>query len=278
MAVRSVSTLLETLGDAVWRADALAGAASADGAALSSGHAALDAQLPGGGWPVGALCEVLQPTHSQNEWRLLLPALRTLTQKIVLVGAPYAPFGPGLAGQGLDVRNLLWVQADALSQRLWVAEQALRCTGVAAVLAWLPQVRAHALRADHLRRLHLAAQAQSKLLWVLCPQTAQAESSPAVLRLLVAQAPDDALAVEVLKRRGPPLANPLRLTARHAMLGALLAVGPTTFERDHPGFGRWTSPSGPSWGALARRDDAAGFCQQEGATPPGRSMVAQSGA
>lgn len=242
MAVRSVSTLIETLGDAVWRADALAHTASADGAALSSGHSALDAQLPGGGWPVGALCEILQPAHHQNEWRLLLPALRTLSQTIVLVGSPYAPFGPGLAGQGLDVHHLLWVQADALPQRLWVAEQALRCTGVAAVLAWLPQVRSHALRTEHLRRLHLAAQAQSKLLWVLREATAQAESSPAVLRLLVAQTPDDALAVEVLKRRGPLLANPLHLSARHAILGALLAVGANSVERDH---GSWTSPSGP---------------------------------
>ncbi|MDR3370046.1 translesion DNA synthesis-associated protein ImuA [Rhodoferax sp.] len=233
MAVRSVSTLIDTLGDAVWCADALAHTASTDGAALSSGHVALDAQLPGGGWPVGALCEILQPTHSQNEWRLLLPALRTLTQTILLVGAPYAPFGPGLAGQGLDVRNLLWVQANALSQRLWVTEQALRCADVAAVLAWLPQVRAHALRSDHLRRLHLAAQTQSKLLWVLRESTAKDESSPAVLRLLVAQAPDDALAVAVLKRRGPPLAQTLYLPARHAMLGALLAVGPTTFEQNH---------------------------------------------
>jgi protein ImuA len=251
MAVRSVSTLIETLGDAVWRADALAYTASADGAALSSGHAALDAQLPGGGWPVGALCEILQAAHHQNEWRLLLPALRTLTQSIVLVGAPYAPFGPGLAGQGLDVRHLLWVQADALSQRLWVAEQALRCTGVAAVLVWLPQVRAHALRTEHLRRLHLAAQAQSKLLWVLREATAQAESSPAVLRLLVTQTPEDALAVDVLKRRGPPLANTLHLPARHAVLGALLAVGANSGERDHAGRGRWTCPSGSSSGKQA---------------------------
>lgn len=233
MAVRSVSTLIETLGDAVWRADALAHSASAAGAALSSGHVELDAQLPGGGWPVGALCEILQSVHHQNEWRLLLPALRTLTQKIVLVGAPFAPFGPGLAGQGLDVRHLLWIQADALPQRLWVAEQALRCTGVAAVLAWLPQVRAHALRSDHLRRLHLAAQAQSKLLWVLREATAQAESSPAVLRLLLTQGQDDALAVDVLKRRGPPLASTLHLPARHAALSALLAVGASTFEQNH---------------------------------------------
>ena len=43
----------------VWRADALdAGAAPA----FTTGHAALDAALPGGGWPLGALVELLPAT------------------------------------------------------------------------------------------------------------------------------------------------------------------------------------------------------------------------
>ena len=236
MAVSSVSNLIESFGDVVWRADALADAASADGTALSSGHAALDAQLPGGGWPVGALCEILQPAQHHNEWRLLLPALRGLTQKVVLIGAPRTPFGPALAGQGLDVRALLWIRTEPLVQRLWAAEQALRCAGVAAVLAWLPQTRSSPVRSEHLRRLHLAAQAHAKLLWVLREATAQAESSPAILRLLVgpvdpspanppqASALDDVLSVRILKRRGPPSAQTLMLPARHAALSALLAV------------------------------------------------------
>jgi len=246
MALRSVSTLPETVGAAVWRADALA---CASGAVLPSGHAELDAQLPGGGWPVGALCEVLQMQPGQHEWRLLLPALRHLTQvqtasvklvqpghlparQVVLVGAPCMPFAPGLAGQGLDARTLLWVQADSLAERLWAAEQALRCAGVAALLLWLADASSSRVRADHLRRLHLGAQAQAKLLFVMRPMSAQGESSPAVLRLwlgvaadgLVATAPGDALALQILKRRGPPLAQTLLLPARHAALATLLAV------------------------------------------------------
>jgi protein ImuA len=57
---------------AIWRADDLA---SPVDAVLASGHAALDAQLPGGGWPVGSMVEILQAQNGQNEWRLLLPAL-----------------------------------------------------------------------------------------------------------------------------------------------------------------------------------------------------------
>lgn len=227
MALRSLSTLLEGLGNAVWRADALADVASAAGVALATGHAALDAQLPGGGWPVGALCEILQAQSGLCEWRLLLPALLavcTPAQRLVLVGAPFVPFGPGLSAHGLQPRALLWVKADALAECLWAAEQALRCAGVAALLVWLPKARS-----DHLRRLHMAAHEHAKLLFVMRPAAAQDESSPAVLRLLVGgQAADagvDALQVQVLKRRGPPLAQTLTLSARHASLSVLLALG-----------------------------------------------------
>ena len=56
----------------VWLADALADAPTR---VLATGDALLDAQLPGGGWPLGALNEILQPDGVHSEWRLLLPAL-----------------------------------------------------------------------------------------------------------------------------------------------------------------------------------------------------------
>lgn len=239
MLPRSLPVASLDFGAAVWRADTLAAAA---GATLASGHGALDAELPGGGWPVGALSEILQPPGVCQEWRLLLPALARSPGPLVLVGPPHVPFGPGLAAQGLDARRLLWVDAAAPAARLWAAEQALRCAEVSAVLAWLPQVRA-----EQLRRLQLAAQAHSKLLFVLRPAAAQSESSPAVLRLLLGGAPtiaaavdassadqltafaggdvtSDALQVQILKRRGAPLAHTLVLPARPASLAVLLAL------------------------------------------------------
>lgn len=209
-------------GATVWRATELG---CATGATLATGHTALDAQLPGAGWPVGAISEILQPHGQHNEWRLLMPALRvsdgTLTAgPVLLVGPPHVPFGPGLAAQGLDARRLLWVLASAPDERLWVAEQALRCAGVLAVLVWLPQARA-----EQLRRLQMAAQAHSKLLFVMRPAQMQSESSPAVLRLLASTQPDsDTLLLHILKRRGPPLDQPLLLPARPARLAALLAM------------------------------------------------------
>jgi protein ImuA len=223
---------LAALGDAVWPADTLGSAA---GATLASGHAALDAVLPGGGWPLDALSELLQPPGLHAEWRLLLPALVRLQQAspgaLVLVGPPHVPFGPALQAQGLAVQRLLWLQVSEPQARLWATEQALRCAGVQAVLAWLPQVRA-----EPLRRLQLAAQTHGKPLFAVRPAQAQGESSPAVLRLLLAPWPDslaaqtqaqgaDALGLQVLKRRGPPLLQPLLLPGRQGRLSAWLAQG-----------------------------------------------------
>ena len=220
----SLSVSFSHLGEAVWRADSLAGAA---GATLTSGHTALDAQLPGGGWPVGAICEILQAHSEHNEWRLLLPALRSVASlsvkpgPVVLVGAPHIPFVPGLAAQGLVAPSLLQVLASTPDERLWAAEQSLRCAAVQAVLAWLPQTRA-----EPLRRLQMAAHANNKLLFVMRPTQVRTESSPAVLRLLLASQPQsDALLLHILKRRGRPLEQPLTLPADNVRLSVLLASG-----------------------------------------------------
>lgn len=228
LAATSEDAAAASWGQWVWRADALAQAA---GAVLPSGYALLDAALPGGGWPVGALCELLQPPAQHHEWRLLLPGLRACMRahaqtqvgsracSVVLVGAPHTPFGPGLMAWGLDVRQLLWLKVESARERLWASEQALRCAGVQAVLAWLPTVRS-----SELRRLHLAAQAHDKFLFVMRPAASRDEASPAVLRLLAQQAAGTALALQVLKRRGPPLTQTLQLDDQRAALSVFLAA------------------------------------------------------
>jgi protein ImuA len=202
----------------VWCADQLA---QAPLRTLPTGHAALDAQLPGGGWPLGAMVEVLQSFPAQHVWQLLLPALSQAAREqagpVVLVDAPCIPFGPGLRAQGLPQERMLCVRAGANGPALWAAEQALRCADVAAVLVWLPLVRG-----TDLRRLHMAAQQRGRLLFVFRMLRAQHDASPAPLRLSVEGV--DMLRVYVRKRRGPPLEIPIDLPAHHARLAALLAV------------------------------------------------------
>jgi protein ImuA len=191
-------------------------------AVVASGHAALDAQLPGGGWPLDGLVELLQSQPGRHAWQLLLPALaqavRSQAGPVLLVGPPFAPFGPGLAAQGLPGERLLCVHAAQAPARLWATEQALRCAQVAAVLAWLPRART-----AELRRLHIAAQQHHRLLFVFRDEQARHEASPARVRLLVQGSPEGhGLWLQILKRRGPPLETPLLLPAHPARLQALL--------------------------------------------------------
>jgi protein ImuA len=242
----------------VWHAHTLA---TPTEAVQATGDALLDAHLPGGGWPVGALVELLQPAGVHSEWRLLLPALAACGRgPVVMVGPPQLPFAPALSRLGLRSGRLLSVLAsstagegarikDEASGRLWATEQVLRCAEVDAVLAWLPQARG-----DQLRRLHLAAAEHHKLLFVMRPDRARSDASPAVLRLLVQPMASarhplqglllDGLEVDILKRRGPPLAEPLYLQARSQQLGLLLAAGRALTEGvEQNGTSAWGMPS-----------------------------------
>jgi protein ImuA len=204
----------------VWRGDELGGA---DAQVLATGHDALDAQLPGGGWPLGAMTELLQSAPEAHAWQLLLPvlarAVETRGGPVALVGAPLEPFGPSLAAGGLPAEALLWIRSDTSAARLWSCEQALRCADVAAVLAWLPQARV-----GELRRLQLAAAQHEGLLFVFRPETVATSASPARLRLQLRSAEAGVMEVHILKRRGPPLAAPLLLPARSERMTALLAA------------------------------------------------------
>ena len=337
---------LSTLHPSLWRASQLGGAAQR---VTPSGFEALDAELPGGGWPHGALTELLLAQPGVGELRLLAPALAAAAAAAAAVaqrqpsprstpphqgrgrstghghGAP-TPVDEGrcvmlfdppaalsawaLAQCGLSSRHWLVVQARAgqqpgratngltaawastqsqarsqarsqqcasgaliaaaaatadapshdggvvatarhapwdVSSRsaprsmahnaphntprhaprsanrlspllasadlLWALEQALKSGHVGTILAWLPLT----LRADALRRLQIAAQSHDGPVFVFRDALARSKPSPAPLRCLLAPAGVDGLSLRVLKRRGPPLAQPLRLTLPSAL-------------------------------------------------------------
>ncbi|MDB5846716.1 MAG: hypothetical protein JWP29_468, partial [Rhodoferax sp.] len=193
-----------------------------------SGHAGLDAELPGGGWPAGQLSEVLQAQAGLHEWRLLLPAVRAASASgtVVLIGCPHWPNMAALAGQGLALSRVLLVDAAKPAERLWAAEQALRCRDLAALMVWLPQARP-----EQLRRLQFSGQAAHQprppLAFVFRPLAAQQDSSPAPLRLALRQSASDAsgalpgLEVDIFKRRGPLMAAPLCI---HTAVPPVLAL------------------------------------------------------
>ena len=233
----------------VWRGDELGGA---DAQVIGTGHAALDGQLPGGGWPVGAMTEVLQSAPEAHVWQLLLPALAQAVESrggpVALIGAPREPFGPSLAAGGMPVEALLWIRSETSPARLWACEQALRCADVAAVLAWLPQARV-----GELRRLQLAAAQHEALLFVFRPEAVAQSASPARLRLQVSSAEGGQMDVHILKRRGPPVAAPLTLPARGERMAALLAASQWRRKRRQQQAG---APPLPDQTAVVVRIDA----------------------
>lgn len=198
----------------LWRAGQLGRAGSLP--VCPTGYAELAAELPGGGWPVGGLTELLTAQSGAGELRLLLPALRALGaagRRIGLVGPPCLPNAMGLAAAGLPARQLYWVRPPAgagkaarQADMLWAAEQMLRSQAFGAVLVWLPVARPEALR-----RLQVLAQAGDAAVWALRPATALRESSPAVLRLLLSPLPGNVLSIVFHKRRGPVRDTPLLL-------------------------------------------------------------------
>jgi len=194
----------------IWRADRVgSGAAGRHDASRPTGHAALDAELPGGGWPVAGLIELLLPAPGCGELRLLAPALAALP--LLWVAPPFLPYAPALASLGLAPERLTVATPDGAADAAWAAEQALRSGALGAVLWWQGEERMATLPTT-LRRLHLAAEAGHTPLFALRPATARAQSSPAPLRLAIETAGPSRLAVEVFKRRGPPMAAPLVLT------------------------------------------------------------------
>lgn len=181
----------------VWRGRR---AAWVDVDTIATGFADLDAQLPGGGWPRGALTEVLLPHAGIGELRLLLPALARVQQEkkwIALIAPPHIPYAPAWQAAGIDLSRLLWVHTRSAPDLLWAMEQALRAGTCGAVLGW----PTGAPRFDQLRRLQLAAETGRSWGILFRPEAEGAETSPAAVRVRL-EAHDHQLAAHLLKRRG----------------------------------------------------------------------------
>jgi hypothetical protein len=175
---------------------------------IPTGYAALDAQLPGAGWPRAALTELLSSRPGIGELRLLTPALARLAQDerwIVLVAPPHRPFAPGFEARGVNLARLVVVDTRSDAETLWTAERCLRSTACAAVLAWPTAAHERALR-----RLQLAAEEGKGMGVVFGPTRHAAQPSPAPLRIQLSPQ-RNGIALQILKRRGGGWAPPLSI-------------------------------------------------------------------
>lgn len=176
------------------------GAEKSQGAAvLPTGLAALDALLPGGGWPLGAVTEILLPQEGIGELRLLVPALAEQSRQgrwIAWIDPPHVPYAPALAATGVRLSRVLLVSAGTDRDRLWAAGQCLRSGACGAVLAWPGECGDRSCR-----RLQLAAGKGGGLGFLFRPERAAIRPSHAALRLRMARSPRGTV-VEILKGRG----------------------------------------------------------------------------
>jgi len=220
----------ETLHPALWLGHQLGRSGSH---AVASGFAALDAELPGSGWPRRVLSELLLPHPGVGEIRLLAPALvaaQRAGRLVMMFDPPAALSATALARLGLDLEELLVVNTRSRvvpgSDSLWALEQALKSGHVGDVVAWLPP----RLRAERLRRLQLAAHNHDGVAFVLREVAAAARPTASPLRLALQAGGADRLQLRILKRRGPPLDTALQLALPSVLSNAARRRSQSTSE------------------------------------------------
>lgn len=201
---------LVDFGSAVRRGDTLAPPVH-DG--VPTGHALLDAALPGSGWPTGEITELMPVRPGIGELSLWLPTLARLGASpstarrwiawVVARDTPWQLYPPALQGAGIDLSSMLLIETHSTAESLWALRQLLSSNTCSAVFGWLADADFAALR-----RLQLAAAEGDSIVALFRPAAEAVRSSPAALRLRLAPTARG-LSIELLKRRGPPLAAPI---------------------------------------------------------------------
>lgn len=172
-------------------------------AALSTGYSALDNLLPGNGWPLGAITEILYEKRGIGELRLVLPALAQISQHDnrwqLWLNPPLQPNAPALQQWQLDVRRLLVSQARNANDLCHSLEKSLQSGGCQGALVWVEQ-----LDKALMRRIQLAAENSNAPVFFLRPKRFSNQPSVAALRIAMTSNQQ----IHILKRRaGWPINN-----------------------------------------------------------------------
>jgi len=198
---------------------------------VATGFAVLDAFLPWGGWPVGAMTEVMTDAFGAGELSLLLPAMSRLASEkrpIAMIGLPHELFAPALAQANVDPQQVTQILPSARThdakELLWSSEQILKSGAAALVVLWSVPTSPHrsAMSPEALRRLHLACLGQETTFIHYRAASCTALPSPAWLRFGFS-ANEEQIRLQVLKCRGRLLARPL-VTLDRAAVQARLAT------------------------------------------------------
>jgi len=164
-----------------------------------TGFSCLNDVLPGGGWPVGALIELVPTQDGIGEVRLVLPALRQLCRaqrRVAFIHPPFTPDPLALHGKGLPLKFTIWIATKSDADSLWAATQLLREASTGAILLWSTR-----LQSGDLRKLQLAAESGKSFAFLFRRPKTLGHPSPAALRIELRPA-RQALVVHIHKSRG----------------------------------------------------------------------------
>jgi protein ImuA len=172
-------------------------------AGLNTGYAELDAELPGSGWPLAAVSEILYPQHGMGELRLILPALAQLSRQDtgwqLWLNPPYLPCAPALQQWQLNTQRLLLARATKPADLCHSLEKSLQSGGCQAAVVWLEK-----LDKALMRRIQLAAEHSNTPVFILRPVRFLNQPSVAALRIKI----NSPTSLDIVKRRaGWPLSN-----------------------------------------------------------------------
>ncbi|MHB0959867.1 MAG: ImuA family protein [Pirellulaceae bacterium] len=155
-----------------------------DTSAISSGCAALDALLPWGGLPRGALIECLEQDEGiggAGFLALILARQVAVEGGVIVIFDPRRRFYPPAAALlGIDLAAVWVLQVPQARDQLWAVDQCLRCPAVAAV--WAPVEH---LDPRDFRRLQLAAESGGGLGFLVRCSAARKQPSWSDLQLLI---------------------------------------------------------------------------------------------
>jgi hypothetical protein len=181
---------------------------------VATGLAHLDALLPHGGLPMGAITELLESEGcaASGAWAVAaLFAARAAraaeggARFVVWIDASGELYPPAALSLGLDPGALLVVRPRNANDALWSFDQAIRCRDVAASVAALPR-----LTMPILRRLQLAAAAGGGLGLLVRPGREGGDPSAAAVRLRVEREPSAGCSAKPLAQ-GEPAAGAITI-------------------------------------------------------------------
>ena len=179
----------------------------AGAARASTGCPELDRLFPGGGVARGTLVEWLAQGAGGGAMWLALIAAREACQghgPLVVIDSGGTFYPPAAVRAGIDPERLIVVRATMARDENWALDQALRSSGVGAVLCMTDRLKQRTAR-----RLQLAAETSGGVGFLVRPAAVRGEPCWSEVRLLVESRTGTAgprwqgrrLTVEVLKTR-----------------------------------------------------------------------------